>query len=114
MTMRTTELTERYAVIPRRRMNARRAYLDNLKIVLVVGVIAVHAAITYGFDGSWYLESYDEMDDRVVALVTVPLGIGWLFGLKLTATIASEGRATGLVGVEPSAEPPLPGESGIL
>jgi hypothetical protein len=34
----------------------RLAYLDNLKVLLVVGVIAVDAAITYGVDGSWYLE----------------------------------------------------------
>jgi hypothetical protein len=28
-------------------MTQRLAYLDNLKILLVAGVIAVHAAITY-------------------------------------------------------------------
>ena len=33
----------------------RLAYLDNLKVLLVVGVIAVHAAIIYGVDGSFYL-----------------------------------------------------------
>jgi surface polysaccharide O-acyltransferase-like enzyme len=38
-------------------MNRRLAYLDNLKVLLVVGVIAVHSAVTYGFDGTWYLES---------------------------------------------------------
>jgi hypothetical protein len=37
----------------------RLAYLDNLKMLLVVGVIAVHGAVICGFDGSWYLESYD-------------------------------------------------------
>jgi hypothetical protein len=31
---------------------SRLAYLDNLKVLLVVGVIAVHAAITYGLGGS--------------------------------------------------------------
>ena len=31
-------------------MRPRMAYLDNLKILLVVGVIAMHAAITYGFE----------------------------------------------------------------
>jgi|Tabmets5t2r1_1033131.scaffolds.fasta_scaffold01727_4 hypothetical protein len=30
------------------------AYLDDLKILLVVGVIAVDSAAIYGFDGSWY------------------------------------------------------------
>jgi peptidoglycan/LPS O-acetylase OafA/YrhL len=41
----------------------RLAYLDNLKVLLVIGVIAVHSAITYGVDGSWYLEDYDSMTD---------------------------------------------------
>lgn len=36
-----------------RAMKQRLAYLDNLKVLLVVGVIALHTAITYGFDGSW-------------------------------------------------------------
>ena len=72
---------------------SRLAYLDNLKVLLVVGVIAVHAAITYGIDGSWYLESYDEMPDAVLAPVAVLLGVGWLFGLGLFFLIA--GRLSG-------------------
>ncbi len=74
-------------------MQQRLAYLDNLKILLVVGVIALHTAITYGFDGSWYLESYDEMAGAVVDALTVLLGTGWLFGLGLFFLIA--GRLTG-------------------
>jgi glucans biosynthesis protein C len=66
----------------------RLAYLDNLKILLVIGVIALHTAITYGFDGSWYLESYDEMTGAVVNALTVVLGTGWLFGLGLFFLIA--------------------------
>jgi hypothetical protein len=64
-------------------MRQRLAYLDTVKVLLVVGVIAMHAAITYGLDGSWYLESYDELSGVVVALVTTLLGVGWLFGLGL-------------------------------
>jgi glucans biosynthesis protein C len=71
----------------------RIAYLDNLKLLLVIGVIALHAAITYGFDGSWYLESYDEMASVVVDALTVVLGTGWLFGLGLFFLIA--GQLTG-------------------
>jgi peptidoglycan/LPS O-acetylase OafA/YrhL len=74
-------------------MKQRLAYLDNLKILLVVGVVALHTAITYGFDGSWYLESYDEMTGAVVDALTVVLGTGWLFGLGLFFLIA--GRLTG-------------------
>ena len=69
-------------------MGARLAYLDTLKVLLVVGVIAMHTAITYGLDGSWYLESYDEMSGAVVDLVTAVLGVGWLFGLGLFFLIA--------------------------
>jgi hypothetical protein len=70
---------------PRRPLAAsqRLAYLDNLKVLLVVGVIAVHSAVTYGFDGTWYLESYDEMADGLVDALTVVIVIGWLFGLGL-------------------------------
>jgi glucan biosynthesis protein C len=69
-------------------MSSRLAYLDAIKVVLVVGVIAMHSAITYGLDGSWYLESYDEMSGAVVGLVTAVLGVGWLFGLGLFFLIA--------------------------
>ena len=69
-------------------MTQRFAYLDNLKILLVVGVIAVHAAVTYGFDGTWYLESYDEMAAALVDALTVVIVIGWLFGLGLFFLIA--------------------------
>jgi glucans biosynthesis protein C len=68
----------------------RLAYLDNLKVLLVVGVVAVHAAITYGFDGSWYLESYDEMAGGLVAALSVVIVIGWLFGLGLFFLIAGQ------------------------
>jgi glucans biosynthesis protein C len=72
------------------------AYLDNLKILLVVGVIAMHAVITYGFDGSWYLESYDVMTGAVVDALTVVLGTGWLFGLGLFFLIAGRLSAPSL------------------
>jgi hypothetical protein len=69
-------------------MKQRLAYLDNLKVLLVVGVIAVHCAVTYGFDGTWYLESYDEMAGGLVDALTVVIVIGWLFGLGLFFLIA--------------------------
>jgi glucans biosynthesis protein C len=52
----------------------------------------MHGAITYGLDGSWYLESYDEIGHGLVDAITVLLGIGWLFGLGLFFLIA--GRLT--------------------
>lgn len=74
-------------------MRQRLAYLDNLKVLLVVGVIAVHSAVTYGFDGTWYLESYDEMAGGLVDALTVVIVVGWLFGLGLFFLIA--GRLSG-------------------
>jgi glucan biosynthesis protein C len=71
----------------------RLAYLDNLKVLLVVGVIAVHAAITYGVDGSWYLEDYESMSDAGIGLLTVFVGVGFLFGLGAFFLIA--GRLSG-------------------
>jgi glucan biosynthesis protein C len=73
-------------------MRSRLAYLDAIKVLLVVGVIAMHSAITYGLDGSWYLESYEEMPGGVVDAITILLGTGWLFGLGLFFLIA--GRLT--------------------
>jgi glucans biosynthesis protein C len=71
----------------------RFVYLDNLKVLLVVGVIAVHAAIIYGVDGSFYLEDYDSMGDVTVGLLTVLAGAGFLFGLGVFFLIA--GRLSG-------------------
>ena len=72
---------------------ARLAYLDNLKVLLVIGVIAVHSAITYGVDGSWYLEDYDSMADVTVGVLTVFAAIGFFFGLGAFFLIA--GRLSG-------------------
>ena len=71
----------------------RFAYLDNLKVLLVTGVIAVHSAITYGVDGSWYLEDYDSMADPSVAVLLVVVAVGFLFGLGAFFLIA--GRLSG-------------------
>ena len=54
------------------------AYLDDLKVLLVVGVIAVHSAVTYGFDGTWYLASDDEMASGLADALTVVIVTGRL------------------------------------
>ena len=74
-------------------MHARFAYLDNLKVLLVAGVIGVHTSITYGLDGSWYLDGYEPMGDAAVGAVTVLGGVGFLFGLGAFFMIA--GRLSG-------------------
>jgi glucans biosynthesis protein C len=71
----------------------RLAYLDNLKVLLVAGVIAVHTAIIYGVDGSFYLEGYDSMRDVSTGALTVFAAVGFLFGLGAFFLIA--GRLSG-------------------
>jgi hypothetical protein len=74
-------------------MTQREPYLDNVKVLLVCGVIALHATITYGFPGAWYLESYEELPDAVIAPLTAVLATGSLFALGLFFLIA--GKLTG-------------------
>ena len=71
----------------------RFAYLDNLKVLLVVGVIGVHTAIIYGVEGSFYLEDYESMGDVTAGALTVFTAVGFLFGLGAFFLIA--GRLTG-------------------
>src|SRR5215218_6853457 len=71
----------------------RLAYLDNLKVLLVAGVIGVHTAIIYGVDGSFYLEDYDSMADVSIGVLTIFVGVGFLFGLGAFFLIA--GRLSG-------------------
>jgi len=60
----------------------RRAYLDKLKVVLVVGVIVGHAFITYGDVGSWaYQEPSSNEAFRIVAALGVALGSLFVMGL---------------------------------
>ncbi len=46
----------------------------------MVGVIAVHTAIVYGVDGSFYLEGYEEMGSGGIAVITVFVAVGFLLG----------------------------------
>src|SRR5215216_6445456 len=71
----------------------RLAYLDNLKVLLVAGVIGVHTAIIYGVDGSFYLEDYDSMADVSIGVLTIFVAVGFLFGLGAFFLIA--GRLSG-------------------
>ena len=65
----------------------RLQYLDNLKIVLVAGVIVGHAVITYGGLGSWiYLEQ--SHTSLLMAPLSILMQIGWLFAVGLFFLIA--------------------------
>jgi Acyltransferase family len=62
--------------------SGRRAYLDNLKVILVAGVILGHAFITYGDLGSWaYREPSSSAVFNLVAAVVVSLGSLFAMGL---------------------------------
>ncbi len=61
---------------------ARRRYLDNLKVVLVAGVITAHAFITYGDIGSWaYRETSSNDAFLIVAALAVSLGSLFAMGM---------------------------------
>jgi len=60
----------------------RRAYLDNLKVLLVAGVILAHAFITYGDIGSWPYRDISDLDAfNIVAALAVSLGSLFAMGL---------------------------------
>jgi surface polysaccharide O-acyltransferase-like enzyme len=60
----------------------RRAYLDNLKVVLVTGVIVGHVFITYADIGSWaYREPSDNKVFLIPATLFVVLGSFFAMGL---------------------------------
>ena len=48
----------------------RMAYVDNLKIVLTIMVVVVHAAVTYGSEGGWY---YEEATEDLVTIIPLTL-----------------------------------------
>lgn len=60
----------------------RLPYLDNMRIVLIAGVIVGHAVITYGALGSWvYLEQ--SHTSPLMAPLSVLMQIAWLFAVGL-------------------------------
>ena len=59
---------------------ARASYLDNLKTALTALVIAHHAAITFGADGSWY---YRDPSEPYSLPLTVFVGVNQSFFMGL-------------------------------
>lgn len=66
---------------------ARRAYLDNLKVVLVACVILGHAFITYGDIGSWVYRE-PAQNEAFTLLANVFVALGSLFAMGLFFLIA--------------------------
>jgi glucans biosynthesis protein C len=76
----------RQAARPQRR---RWPYLDELKVLVIAGVIVVHVAITYGAEGSWYVADLDESTSAVgEAVLSVFVVTGALFSLGLLFLVA--------------------------
>jgi glucans biosynthesis protein C len=72
--------------VPKR---ARWSYLDELKVLVVAGVIVVHVAITYGAEGSWYVADIDESTSAVGEVVlSLFVVLGALFSMGLLFLVA--------------------------
>jgi glucans biosynthesis protein C len=65
----------------------RRYDIDNLKVVLTVGVIVTHAILTYADLGSWFYQEKNLGDVAAIAL-TLPVVIGALFAMGLFFLLA--------------------------
>ena len=76
----------------RTEVGGRIGALDNLKVVLVIGVILGHAAMTYGAAGSWIFEARryggGTLTGPVKALASAAIGLGVLFAMGLFLYIA--------------------------
>jgi len=51
----------------------RLYFIDNIRIVLIIGVVLVHLAVTYGAPGTWYYHEETETD-LITLIVYAPLG----------------------------------------
>jgi len=78
--------TGRSAAARRRAAGERRAYLDNLKTLLIAGIIAAHAVMGYADFGSWTYQDVQEATLSPVAetiFVVVVASLGGLFLMAL-------------------------------
>lgn len=66
---------------------ARRGDIDNLKVVLVAGVILTHAVLTYADAGDWFYQEKD-LGELVTLLVFLPGLVGALFAMGLFFLVA--------------------------
>jgi hypothetical protein len=78
--------------------SGRFAYLDNLKVLMVVGVIVAHATFAWTDVGNWVVKE-EQLREPALSLVTVVAAIAGLFGLGLFFLIAG-GIHTTVVGSE--------------
>lgn len=67
--------------------SGRFAYLDNLKVLMVVGVIVAHATFAWTDVGNWVVKE-EQLREPALSLVTIVAAIAGLFGLGLFFLIA--------------------------
>src|SRR5215470_8733846 len=61
---------------------ARLLFIDNLRILLICGVVVLHLAVTYGAVGSWYYQD-PAKDTLTSALLTILTATGQACGMGL-------------------------------
>ncbi len=67
--------------------SGRLEYLDNLKVLMVVGVIVAHATFAWTAVGNWVVKE-EQLREPALTLVTIVAAIAGLFGLGLFFLIA--------------------------
>jgi len=68
--------------------SARLAFVDNLRILLITLVVAVHIAITYGGAGSWYYTEVRQPDTITLAVLTFQNAVIQSFSMGLFFLLA--------------------------
>lgn len=89
-TVRATKAVAQPVSEARGAEKSRLLYVDNLRILLITMVVVIHMAVTYGVGGVWgYYKEEGEMNDLVVALITLMGAVGTTFFMGFFFMIAS-------------------------
>jgi surface polysaccharide O-acyltransferase-like enzyme len=74
------------------REESRRAWMDNLRVAVIVGVIVTHVATTYVLDIDWYYEERtpNPATEAIVATVILPAALFAMAALFLVSGLLSQ------------------------
>jgi len=67
----------------------RLAYIDNLKALLIIFVVLVHASCTYSGEGSWYYMEHGDMGRSAFYLLLTSQAITQAYSMSLFFMIAA-------------------------
>lgn len=89
------------ATAPTTRPGSRILYIDNLRILLICGVVVQHLSVTYGASGSWmYIDpATDQIASTILSvynLLPMAVGMGFFFLLAGYFTPRSVDRKSGV------------------